>query len=50
MDKLRRVAAHYQQAHDDMPDSWRIDVVAIELDRRNQPLRVEHIENAVAEM
>ena len=49
MDKLRRVAAHYRQKHDDVPASWRIDVVAIELDRRNRPLRMEHIENAVGE-
>ncbi len=49
MDKLRRVAAHYRQAHDDIPDSWRIDVVAVELDRQNRPQRMEHIENAVGE-
>ncbi len=49
MDKLRRVAAHYRQAHDDIPASWRIDVVAIELDRQNQPRRIEHIENAIGE-
>lgn len=49
MDKLRRVAAHYQQTHGDMPASWRIDVVAIELDRQNRPRRMEHIENAVGE-
>jgi len=49
MDKLRRVAMHYRQKHDDVPASWRIDVVAIELDRRNRPLRMEHIENAVGE-
>ena len=49
MDKLRRVAAHYCQTHDDVPASWRIDVVAVELDRRNRPLRMEHIENAVGE-
>jgi putative endonuclease len=49
MDKLRRVAAHYRQAHDDSPASWRIDVVAVELDRQNRPRRIEHIENAVGE-
>ena len=49
MDKLRRVAAHYRQTHDDIPDSWRIDVVAVEMDRQNRPLRIELIENAVSE-
>ena len=49
MDRLRRVAAHYRQTHDDIPDSWRIDVVAVEIDRQNRPLRIEIIENAVGE-
>ncbi len=47
MEKLRAVAAHYQQTHDNLPALWRIDVVAIELDRNNRPLRIELIENAV---
>jgi len=49
MDKLRRVAAHYRQTHEGIPDSWRIDVVAVELDRQNRPWRIELIENAVGE-
>lgn len=49
MDKLRRVAAHYRQTHEDIPASWRIDVVAVEMDRQNRLLRIEHIENAVGE-
>ena len=49
MQKMRRVGAHYRQAHDDIPASWRIDVVAVELDRRNKPRRIELIENAVGE-
>jgi len=47
MEKLREVAARYQQTHDNLPPSWRIDVVAIELDHRNKPVRIELIENAV---
>ena len=50
MEKLRRVAAHYRQTHGGLPDSWRIDFVAVELDRQNRPLRIELIENAVGEM
>ncbi|MBI2830726.1 MAG: YraN family protein [Chloroflexi bacterium] len=48
-EKLRAAAFHYQQDHDNLPQSWRIDAVVIELDRKGQPLRIEHIENAVGE-
>jgi putative endonuclease len=46
---LRAVAAHYRQNHDNLPQSWRIDVVAVELDRKGKPSRIELIENAVDE-
>jgi len=49
MKKLRSAAAHYIQTHDNLPSSWRIDVVAIELDQNGKPLRIEAIENAVSE-
>ena len=49
MERLRAVAAHYRQAHDNLPPSWRIDVVAVEIDRKDKPLRIELIENAVDE-
>lgn len=48
-ERLRAVAAHYQQTHDNLPQLWRIDVVAVELDRRGKPSRIELIENAVGE-
>jgi putative endonuclease len=48
-ERLRAVAAHYQQAHDKLPQLWRIDVVAIELDSKNKPSRIELFENAVGE-
>ncbi len=48
-EKLRVVAARYRETHEDLPVSWRIDVVAVELDRRNKPARIEVIENAVGE-
>ncbi len=49
--KMKRlaVAAHYQQTHNNLPSSWRIDVVAIELDERDKISRIELIENAVGE-
>jgi hypothetical protein len=49
MDKLRKVAARYQLNHDNLPPLWRIDVVAIELDQKDKPSRIELIENAVSQ-
>ncbi len=49
MEKLRVAAARYRQTHDNLPPTWRIDVVAIELDQRGKPSRIELIENAVGE-
>ncbi|MFQ6122925.1 MAG: YraN family protein [Dehalococcoidales bacterium] len=49
MERLRAAAAHYQQRHNNLPSSWRIDVVAVEIDPKGKPLRIELIENAVGE-
>jgi putative endonuclease len=49
MEKLRAVAAHYQQTHDNLPALWRIDVVAVQMDQKDKLLRIELIENAVGE-
>ena len=49
MHKLRTVAAYFQQTHEDLPSAWRIDMVAVELDQKNKPTRIELIENAVSE-
>jgi hypothetical protein len=49
MEKLRAVAARYQQTHENLPASWRIDVVAVEMDQKDKLLRIELIENAVGE-
>ena len=48
-ERMRAAAYHYWQAHDNLPPEWRIDMVAIELDQRDKPLRIEFIENAVGE-
>jgi len=48
-ERLRDTAYHYQQTHDDLPSSWRIDFVAVELDRRGKPSRIELFESAVTE-
>jgi len=39
------LAEAYMEGHDDMPQSWRIDVVALELDANGKTSRIEHIEN-----
>jgi len=49
MKRLRATAARFQQNHTDLPQLWRIDVVAIELNRMAKPTRIELIESAVGE-
>ena len=48
-ERMMTTAYHYQQTHDNLPPSWRIDVVAVELDQKGKPSRIELIENAVSE-
>ncbi len=50
MGRLRATASHYRQTHDKLPSSWRIDVVAIELNQKGELSRIELIENAVSEV
>jgi putative endonuclease len=47
--RLKNIVAYYQQTHDALPQVCRIDVVAVELDRRGRPSRIELIENAVSD-
>lgn len=46
--KMRLAAARYREAHDGLPEMWRIDVVVVEL-RGGRPTRIELIENAVSD-
>ena len=48
-EKIRATAYHYQQTHENLPPLWRIDFVAVELDQKGKPSRIELIENAVNE-
>lgn len=48
-EKLKAIAAHYQQTHNNLPTLWRIDFIAVELDQRGKPLRIDLIENAISE-
>ncbi|HAV10070.1 MAG TPA: YraN family protein [Dehalococcoidia bacterium] len=45
--KLTATALSYVSSHSDVPESWRIDFIGIDLDARGQPTRIEQIENAV---
>jgi putative endonuclease len=47
MARLRTVAARYGESHFNLPEVWRIDVIAIEMDRKGRPWRIELIENAI---
>ena len=49
MARLRAIASHYQQTHNNLPPLWRIDVVAVELNQKGKLSRIELIENAVGE-
>lgn len=44
--RLIALAEAYVQAHD-WQGSWRLDVVAVEMDQRGRLLRVDHYENAI---
>jgi len=48
--KLITLALTYTSTHQNLPPLWRIDVVAIELDDKGQPKRIELIENAIEQV
>lgn len=48
-ERLKATVSHYQQNHNNLPLLWRIDVIAIELDQRGKPSRIELFENAISE-
>ena len=47
--KLRTVAARYLQEKSNLPEQWRIDFVAVELEPTGKVRRIEQIESAVGE-
>jgi len=49
MERLRAAAYYYQQTHTNLPPSWHIDVLAIELNQKGKLSRIELIENAISE-
>jgi len=47
-ERLIALADAYMEDRDDLPSSWRIDVVALELGPKGQVSRLELIENAIS--
>ncbi len=47
--RMKATARHYLQSYDNLPPLWRLDVVAVELNRAGKLSRIELIENAVGE-
>jgi len=47
-EKLIASALAYRNVHQNLPLSWRIDFVAVELDQKGKATRIELIENAVS--
>ena len=48
-EKLIASALTYTQTHQNLPSSWRIDIVAIEVDQKGKAKRIELIENAIGQ-
>ena len=44
---LRAAARFYYQSHVGLPEDWRIDVIAVELDEHDKPERINLIQNAI---
>jgi putative endonuclease len=49
-ERLIASALTYTTTHRNLPPLWRIDVVAIELDNKGKPKRIEHLENAIEQV
>ncbi len=45
--RLAAVAEAYLQEHEELSEQWRIDVVAVDMDRSGKVRRMELIENAI---
>jgi putative endonuclease len=49
-ERLIASALTYTTTHQDLPPQWRIDVVAIELNDKGKPKRIEHLEYAIEQV
>ena len=48
-ERMRASAYYYRQTHSNQSLTWRIDVVAVELNQKGKLLRIELIDNAVGD-
>lgn len=48
-EKLIASAMDYLSSHDNLPQQWRIDFVAVELDKEGKASRIDLIENAICQ-
>jgi len=48
-ERMKATALHYRQTHSNLPQLWRIDVVAVELNQKGELSRIELITNAVGD-
>ncbi len=46
---LRATAYNYLQTHENLSTQWQIDFIAIEIDEKNKPKRINLIESAIGE-
>jgi putative endonuclease len=46
---MKKCGYYYLQKHKNLPENWRIDLVAVELDVFNNPTRIEILENILGE-
>ena len=46
-ERLVKLAEQYGQSHENLPETWRIDVVAIQIENNGKIARIDIIENAV---
>jgi putative endonuclease len=49
-ERLIASALTYTSTHQKLPPLWRIDVIAIELDDKGKPRRIEFLENAIEQV
>jgi putative endonuclease len=49
-ERLIASALTYTSTHENLPALWRIDFVAVELDDKGKPKRIELIENAIEQV
>jgi putative endonuclease len=46
LERMHNAAILWLQAHPDIPDDWRIDVIAIQIDHQHNVLDLQHFINA----